>query len=216
MNKELLERPDCDICGRSYFQHMEVMSVGRVCPVSAVTYRAPRAAIEAMSLTPKAYSGVVTEEIPITADNLPPGPMWEDDGSCWQAIRCGAGQGCEWRWAARNPKALAKEGPEGPMTDHFPMTQAAPATNELAELQTEISMLKAEIRRCPKCQGNSPATNGGLVEWHIPTMLRWLAEHIDAPRLPDGTLTGRFLYAVAENVESRAALSTKKEGDDGE
>lgn len=41
------------------------------------------------------------------------------------------------------------------------------------------------------------------LKWHMPTMLRWLAENIDAPRMPDGTLTGRFLYAVAENIEHR-------------
>lgn len=49
------------------------------------------------------------------------------------------------------------------------------------------------------------------LKWHMPTMLRWLAENINAPRLPDGTLTGRFLYAVAENIEARAATQDKEQ-----
>jgi hypothetical protein len=59
--------------------------------------------------------------IPITADNLPKGPRWEDDGSCWKAIRCNpATQGCDWRWQPINEKAFAKDGPEGEMRDYPP------------------------------------------------------------------------------------------------
>lgn len=60
-------------------------------------------------------------ETKITPDNLPKGLWWEDDGSCWRAIvdeHCGE-QG--WRWQPANPKAFAKETPEGEMTDFVPL-----------------------------------------------------------------------------------------------
>lgn len=34
--------------------------------------------------------------------------------------------------------------------------------------------------------------------WSIPANLRWLAENMDAPRVPCGVLTGRFLISIAE------------------
>lgn len=37
--------PPCVICGQPYLRHMEVVGIGRVCPVQAVTYRAPNLAV---------------------------------------------------------------------------------------------------------------------------------------------------------------------------
>lgn len=58
--------------------------------------------------------------IPITIDNLPTGNLWESDGSCWEAV-IEPREERGWRWRPKNWKALAKEGPEGEMTDHFPL-----------------------------------------------------------------------------------------------
>jgi hypothetical protein len=64
----------------------------------------------------------VTETRRINADALPKGPQWEQDGSCWTAVR----EGCDWRWRPMNSKALAKEGPEGEMTDFYPLRREEP------------------------------------------------------------------------------------------
>lgn len=37
--------PPCVTCGQPYLRHLEVVGVGRVCPVQAVTYRAPNMAV---------------------------------------------------------------------------------------------------------------------------------------------------------------------------
>lgn len=56
--------------------------------------------------------------IPITADNLPIGLLWEDDGCCWRAIRENpATAGCDWRWRPENWRAFAKGEPDSEMTD---------------------------------------------------------------------------------------------------
>jgi hypothetical protein len=54
----------------------------------------------------------------ITADNLPSGLKWEEDGGCWRAEQCDAATfGCEWRWVPQNWKAFAKGEPAGEMFD---------------------------------------------------------------------------------------------------
>ena len=50
---------------------------------------------------------------PLTLANLPHHPLWEADGSCWQAIEWPNDAG--WRWQPKNWTAFAKEGPEGEM-----------------------------------------------------------------------------------------------------
>jgi hypothetical protein len=58
----------------------------------------------------------------ITVDDLPAGHWWEADGSCWEAIRCDPlTTGVHWRWRPMNAKALAKERPEGEMTQFVPL-----------------------------------------------------------------------------------------------
>lgn len=61
---------------------------------------------------------LVSRTVPITADNLPDGPLWEEDGACWKATPMPYAPG--WRWGPLNWKALAKGEPQGPMTDHIP------------------------------------------------------------------------------------------------
>jgi hypothetical protein len=34
-----MSQPDCAICGQPYFAHVEIYGAGRICPVSAVSYR---------------------------------------------------------------------------------------------------------------------------------------------------------------------------------
>jgi hypothetical protein len=59
-----------------------------------------------------------TTTVPITVENLPKGLFWEADGACWKASRENpATTGCLWRWRPMNFTALAKDGPEGEMTD---------------------------------------------------------------------------------------------------
>ena len=66
---------------------------------------------------------ILSVSVPITADSLPVGKMWDEDGACFEAIRCDpATTGREWRWAARNFKALAKGNPDKPMFDHAPLS----------------------------------------------------------------------------------------------
>ena len=61
--------------------------------------------------------------VPITADSLPEGKKWDEDGACFEAIRCDpVTTGREWRWAARNTKALAKGDPDKPMFDYVPLS----------------------------------------------------------------------------------------------
>lgn len=61
---------------------------------------------------------------PISRDNLPVGLWFEQDGSCWRAVECEPHPitGLDWRWGPANMKAFAKEGPQGEMTDHVPIT----------------------------------------------------------------------------------------------
>jgi hypothetical protein len=54
--------------------------------------------------------------IPISWDHLPTRLLWEEDGSCWKGDFCSYSSS-GWRWFPMNCKALAKNDPEGPMTD---------------------------------------------------------------------------------------------------
>lgn len=60
----------------------------------------------------------VTTTIPITANALPDGNLWEADGSCWQA-RVDARETKGWRWFPMNWDAFAKGEPTGEMGDCF-------------------------------------------------------------------------------------------------
>lgn len=56
--------------------------------------------------------------VPLTPDNLPPMPLWEEDGSCWRAIKCDPREvGCDWRWQPMNWAAFGKGEPTSEMTD---------------------------------------------------------------------------------------------------
>lgn len=57
--------------------------------------------------------------IPITANNLPNGLLWEDDGSLWRAI-IDTDMVKGWRWQPRNWLAFAKGEPTGEMHDYPP------------------------------------------------------------------------------------------------
>jgi hypothetical protein len=59
MKDDVSERaqPDCDICGQPYFRHVEICGSGRMCPISAVSYRPKRA------LTPTPPKGDLCERL---------------------------------------------------------------------------------------------------------------------------------------------------------
>jgi hypothetical protein len=73
---------------------------------------------EVLEMDMSAELKVDTVITPITADNLPEGPRWEEDGACWTAIKCDPSTvGVDWRWAPNNLKAFEKERPTGEMLD---------------------------------------------------------------------------------------------------
>lgn len=59
-----------------------------------------------------------TITIPITANILPDGNLWEADGSCWQA-RVDAREPKGWRWFPMNWTAFGKGEPTGEMVAYF-------------------------------------------------------------------------------------------------
>jgi hypothetical protein len=65
-------------------------------------------------------STFTTTVIPITVDNLPPGQMFEADGSCWHAIIDPA-ESKGWRWQPLNWIALCKDEPDSEMTEFVPL-----------------------------------------------------------------------------------------------
>lgn len=77
-----------------------------------------------IDLTEEAIRALHTEIIhnntKITADNLPIGPRWEQDGSCWEAKKWPLAAAPGWRWCPMNAKAFGKGEPQGDMTDHPP------------------------------------------------------------------------------------------------
>ncbi len=62
---------------------------------------------------------VKTATLPLTLGNLPKHPLYEADGSCWQAIKWPS-EPRGWRWQPMNWKAFAKEEPEGETTEFPP------------------------------------------------------------------------------------------------
>ena len=56
---------------------------------------------------------------PLTIDNLPKGPLWDEDGACFEAVLCDGNTGpiVEWFWSCRNLKAMAKGKPDKEMYD---------------------------------------------------------------------------------------------------
>ncbi len=70
-------------------------------------------------------AAVTISTTPITADNLPDGPRWEMDGSCWKAERCEPHPitGKDWRWVPLNLAALWKTEPGSVLVDHYPQVQ---------------------------------------------------------------------------------------------
>lgn len=54
--------------------------------------------------------------------DLPKGLWWDKAGACYEAETCNpVTDGCAWRWAARNIKALGQLEPDGDLLDrpHF-------------------------------------------------------------------------------------------------
>jgi hypothetical protein len=41
------------------------------------------------------------------------------------------------------------------------------------------------------------------VQWHLPTILRWMNHNRDASRTPDGSLVGAVLQCAADKLECR-------------
>lgn len=58
---------------------------------------------------------------PITEDNLPKGPLWDEDGACFSAEKCEISvYGVPWRWVPKNGKAFGKGEPDKEMHDFYP------------------------------------------------------------------------------------------------
>lgn len=58
---------------------------------------------------------------PITKDNLPKGPHWDEDGACFTCeLDDPVTTGCEWRWKPNNTKAFAKGAPDKELFPYVP------------------------------------------------------------------------------------------------
>ena len=62
---------------------------------------------------------MITQTIPLTFGNLPNSLLWEQDGSCWKAIK-DQQESKGWRWQPKNWTAFAKGEPNSEMVDYRP------------------------------------------------------------------------------------------------
>lgn len=103
---------------------------------------------------------------PITLENLPRGPLWDDDGACFEALPC---DGCtgpigDWWWSARNIKAFEKGKPDKAMYPFYPFVPLVTPSGggfsssvAAKSIMTFIHERIAATLRFDKLEGNSSA-----------------------------------------------------------